>query len=130
MVICFCFNLNVNIPVLSAFRFILFDWSEPLNNERDHDFLNCYMAALQPTLGHYWVDRLTHLMLITVFYIFNLKVSGGSLSLADCLVGFELGTFQFLLKCLNPLGFANFFSYTYLSIGDLFHLQNVAFDYF
>ena len=27
----------------------------------------------------------------------------GSLSLAERLVGFELGTFQFLLQCLNPI---------------------------
>ena len=49
-------------------------------------------------------------MLITAFYIFNPKVTQeprnevGSLSIAKCLVGFELGTFWFLLKGLNPLG--------------------------
>ena len=30
----------------------------------------------------------------------------GSLSPAECLVGFELGTFRFLLKHLNPLGYS------------------------
>lgn len=29
--------------------------------------LNCYLAAPQPTLGHYRQDSLTHLMIITVF---------------------------------------------------------------
>ena len=36
---------------------------------------NCYLTAPQSTLGHYREDRLTHPMLITRFYIFNLKVT-------------------------------------------------------
>ena len=72
-------------------------------------FLNCYLAAPRPILDHYWGDNLTHPMLITAFFIFDPKGHResrnevGSLSLAECLVGFELGSFQFLLR-LNPLG--------------------------
>ena len=73
-------------------------------------FFNCYLAAPRPTLGHYWGDSLTYPMLITAFYMF--KHEGhrephnevGSLSPTECLVGFELGIFQFLLQRLNPLG--------------------------
>ena len=36
---------------------------------------NCYLAAPRPTLGHYRGDSLTHLMLITAFYIFDPKVT-------------------------------------------------------
>ena len=40
-------------------------------------FLNCYLAAPRPTLGHYRGDSLTHPMLITAFfYIFDTKVTG------------------------------------------------------
>ena len=73
-------------------------------------FLNSYLAAPQPTLGHYRGDILTHPMLITAFYIFDSKVTGslvtkvGSLSLTERLVGFKPGSFRFLLQRLNPLG--------------------------
>ena len=78
-------------------------------------FFNCYLAAPLPALGHYRGDSLTHPMLITVFYILDPKVSTrtfhgephnvvGSLSPTKCLARFELGTFQFLLQRLNPLG--------------------------
>ena len=49
-------------------------------------------------------------MLIIVFYIFDSRVTGslvarlGSQSLAERLVGFEPGTFRFLLQRINPLG--------------------------
>ena len=39
-------------------------------------FFNCYLAAPWPTLGHYRGDSLTHLMLITVFCIFDPRVTG------------------------------------------------------
>ena len=39
-------------------------------------FFNCYLAAPWPNLGHYRGDSLTHPMLITVFYIFDPKVTG------------------------------------------------------
>ena len=39
-------------------------------------FFNCYLAAPGPTSGHYREGSLTHLMLITAFYIFNPKVTG------------------------------------------------------
>ena len=32
-------------------------------------FLNCYLAALQPTFGHCWGDSLTNPMLITTFLL-------------------------------------------------------------
>ena len=38
-------------------------------------FFNCYLAAPQPTLDHYWADSLTHPMLITAFYIFDPRVT-------------------------------------------------------
>ena len=38
-------------------------------------FFICYLAAPWPTLGHYRGDSLTHPMLITVYYIFDLKVT-------------------------------------------------------
>ena len=74
-------------------------------------FFNCYLAAPRPTLGHYQGDSLTHPMLIIAFFL-HFQPEGhreprnkvGSLSPAERLVGFELGTFQFLLQCLNPLG--------------------------
>ena len=39
----------------------------------ENDFFNCYLAAPCPNLGHY---RGTHPMLITAFYIFDLRVTG------------------------------------------------------
>ena len=70
--------------------------------------LNCYLAAPQPTLGHYRQDSLTHPMLITAFYIFNPVVTRNFImsliSLVECLVEFEPRTFRFLLQCLNWLG--------------------------
>ena len=74
----------------------------------DFFFFNCYLAVPRPTLGHSQGDSLTNPLLITVFvYIrpeghrepFN---EVGSLSPAECLAGFEPGTFRFLLQCLNP----------------------------
>ena len=62
---------------------------------------NCYLAAPRPTLGHYRGGSLTQPMLITC--VLHIRPEGhrevnnevGSLRLAQCLVGFELGTFQF-----------------------------------
>ena len=73
-------------------------------------FFNCYLVAPQPPLGHSQGDSLTKPTLITVFV--HTRPKGhqeprnevGSLSPAERLVGFELGTFQFLLQHLNPLG--------------------------
>ena len=64
-------------------------------------FFNWYLAPPWPTSGHYWGGILTHLMLITVFYIFEpnghqkpcSKV--GTLCLAERFVGFEPETFWF-----------------------------------
>ena len=78
----FCFIIFI------LFYFILF-------------FFDCYLAALQPTYGHYLGGSLTHLMLITAFL--HILPEGhweprdevGSLSMAKRLVGFELGTFRF-----------------------------------
>ena len=70
-------------------------------------FFNCYLAAPRPILGYYRGDSLTHPMLMTAFYIFDPKITGSlvarSLSPVECLVGFEPGTFRFLLQRLNPL---------------------------
>ena len=73
-------------------------------------FFNCYLAVPQTTLGHSEGDSLTNPMSITLFV--HILPKGhqepcnevGSLSPADSLAGFEPGTFQFLLQCLNPLG--------------------------
>ena len=62
-------------------------------------FFNCYLAVPRPTLGHSQGDSLTNLMLITTFV--QVRPEGhreprnkvGALSLAEHLVGFELGTF-------------------------------------
>ena len=73
------------------------------------DFFIHYLDAPQPTLGHYLGDSLTHLIIITAFDRFWPKGHQkscnkvGFLSLTKHLVGFEPGTFQFLLQRLNPL---------------------------
>ena len=72
-------------------------------------FLNCYLAAPPPTLGHYRGGSLTHPMLITC--VLHIQPKGhqepcnevGSLSSAEHLVGFKPGTFRFWSQCLNPL---------------------------
>ena len=74
-------------------------------------FFNCYLAAPRQILGHYRGDSLTHPMLITAVF-FTFLTQGhweprneiGSLSPAERLVGFEPGTFRYLLQRLNPLG--------------------------
>ena len=69
------------------------------------------MVALGPTLGHSRGDSLTNPMLITAFFV-HIRPEGhreprnevGSLSPAERLVGFEPGTFRFIVQRLNPLG--------------------------
>ena len=39
-------------------------------------FLICHLTAPLPILGHYQEDSLTHLMLITALFSFELKVTG------------------------------------------------------
>ena len=69
-------------------------------------------------------------MLITVFVQVQPKGHQepqnevGSPSLAEHLVGFELGTFRFWLQCLNPLGHTPLISVTLLL---LFHSMLVAY---
>ena len=64
-------------------------------------FFNCHLAAPQPTLGHSQGDSLTNLMLIIAFYLCQPegprepRNKVGSLSPAERLARFELGTFQF-----------------------------------
>ena len=75
-------------------------------------FFNCFLAVPRPTLGHSQGDSLTNPMLITAFV--HIRPEGhreprnevGSLSPAEHLVGFEPGTFRFLLQRLNPLGYS------------------------
>ena len=65
-----------------------------------HTFFNWYFAVPWPTLGHYWEDTLTHLMLITAFLQFwpnghqEPHSEVGFLSFIDDLVGFEPVTIQ------------------------------------
>ena len=88
-------------------------------------FFNCYLAIPQPTLGHSQGDSLTNLMLITAFCTYltqrSLGASVGSLSLAECLAGFEPGTFQFLLQHLNSLGH----SPQFCQFGPFFYFLNL-----
>ena len=69
-----------------------------------------YLSAPLPTLRHYRGNRLTHLMLITAFYLIRSEGHRepsdevGSISPAEWVVGFELGTFRFQLQPFNPLG--------------------------
>ena len=71
--------------------------------------LNCYLAATQPTLGHYPRICLTHPMLITISSHFQPQGYWdphnrvGFLSQLEPLVDFEPGFFQFWLQHLNPL---------------------------
>ena len=73
-------------------------------------FFYCYLAVPLPTLGHSQGNSLTNPMLITAFV--QVRTEGhqkprnevGSLNLAECLAGFEPGTFRFWLQHLNPLG--------------------------
>ena len=84
----------VNWPFCSFFQF----------------FFYCYLADPLPTLGHSQGNSLTNPMLITAFV--QVQTEGhqkprnevGSLNLAECLAGFEPGTFRFWLQHLNPLG--------------------------
>ena len=64
-------------------------------------FFNSYLAVPQPTLGYFWGNSLTNLMLITAFVQFRPEghqepcSKVGFLSPAELLVWFELGTYQF-----------------------------------
>ena len=63
-------------------------------------FFNCNLVVPRPTLNHYRGDSLTAIItLITAFLQFQLghrepRNEVGSLSLAEYLMGFELGTFR------------------------------------
>ena len=91
---------------LSNFKNVYFDWF--LLCEVYIYFFNCYLAVPRPTFGHSQGD--VNPMLITAFV--HVQPKGhreprnkvGSLSPAERLVGFEPGTFRFLLQRLNPLG--------------------------
>ena len=73
-----------------------------------HFFIS-YLAAPRLTLGHYWGNSLSHLMLITALFSFEWKTTR---SLVADLVpkpgwapsGVWTGTFQILSQYLNPLG--------------------------
>ena len=73
-------------------------------------FLNSYLAAPRPTLGHYREDSFTNPTLITAFL--QLWPEGhreprsevGSLSHGQAPSGIEQGAMPFLLQRLNPLG--------------------------
>ena len=71
-----------------------------------------FLTAIWLPHGQFWAiiggTASLNPMLMTAFYIFDPKITGSlvarSLSPVECLVGFELGTFRFLLQRLNPLG--------------------------
>ena len=87
-------------PMTRLLNLILYP-QKILKNLKYQKKFNCYLAASRSTLGHYRGDRLTQPMLITTFERFRpeghreSRKGVGSLSQADRLVGFELGTFRF-----------------------------------
>ena len=72
-------------------------------------FFNCYLAVSWPTLDHSLGDSFTNLKLIIAFQRFRPghcepRNKVGSLSLAEHLLGLELGMFRFyLLKYMENL---------------------------
>ena len=90
---------------------------------------HCYLAAPQSTFSHYQGHSLSHSMLITAFA--HIQPKGhqkphnevGSLSLAECLLMFEPGTFQFCLQCLNPLGRSPLLTYFFRLIDCHHHIH-------
>ena len=63
-------------------------------------FLNCYLAALRLTLGHYWRDSLTLLILIITFLQFWLECQGSlewgwARKPGQAPLGFEPVTYRF-----------------------------------
>ena len=71
--------------------------------EWEYYFFICYLATPWPTVGYYWENSLTHLMLISMFDQFLSQSTGslGSLSMFESLVGFELGTLRFDFNSLG-----------------------------
>ena len=59
-------------------------------------FYNYYLASPLPTMDHSQGDGLFNPMLFTASEVYQEPYNEvGSLSLVECLVGFEMGTFQF-----------------------------------
>ena len=106
------------------------------------------MTAPRPTLGHYRGDSLTHPMLITcvlhirpeghrelmlITCVLRIRREGqqkprnevGSLSPAERLVGFEPGTFRFLLQRLNWITLFKV-SYVIVKLHNSSHLLKVC----
>ena len=106
------------------------------------------MTAPQPTLGHYRGDSLSHPMLITcvlhirpeghrelmlITCVLRIRPEGqqkprnevGSLSPAERLVGFEPGTFRFLLQRLNWITLFKV-SYVIVKLHNSSHLLKVC----
>ena len=88
-----------NQKIHQTFQILLKADLTPLVNS--NTFFNYYWAASWSTMGHYWGDSLTKPILSIAFWQF---LPGRhrepcnevwSLGLAECLVGFEPGTFQF-----------------------------------
>ena len=73
-------------------------------------YFNCYLAAPQSIIGHYWGDSLTHPILVTAFSHFwpkghrEPRNEVESINSAARQVGFEPGAFRFWLRRLNSLG--------------------------
>ena len=81
-------KISVNIPkflgyiykkmVLFYKNILIYNLLIKLNSKNQSfkkKIFNCYLAAPWPTLGHYQGGSLIHPMLITVFYIFDPKVT-------------------------------------------------------
>ena len=79
----FCFTSFAwlsNMGPIKKSRIITFNYqfslAEPLFKElKILNFFNCYLAAPYSTLGHYQGHSLTHLIIISAFYIFNPEVT-------------------------------------------------------
>ena len=82
-------------------RKLFYDTINSICQEISCSFFNYYLAVPWPTLGHSQGDSLNNPMLIAVFVQFRPtgyrepRNEVGSLSLAECLLGLEPGTFWF-----------------------------------
>ena len=94
-----------------------------------HYIFNCYLAAPRPALGHYRGGSLIHPMLITVFYIFDPKVTG-SLVLSTCRSFLYFLSFNFLyaFSVYFSIFFFYFFSY-FILFSTLFNYLVLILDF-
>ena len=103
IVMCILYSKQTNHALMNCVIYAkkLLNKTKKLKINEIFNFFNCCLATSRPTLGHSQGDSLINLMLITAFYLYQPKGHQepgnkvGSLSPAECLAGFEPGTFQF-----------------------------------